>query len=304
MKEVIKSIPILGDLLKKMNAGFRDFNIERSASIRQKKAKENALIHPADLPMYTPGSAGPDQLISKLTALSVNQTIPLIGQLFESIHQVEEPQIYSVEAFSKAMGVADVETLSKELKAKFQEHGSDKSDKHNYHLLYASLLKNKNEITGLLEIGMGTNNTEIASHMGRLGKPGASLRAFRDYLPNAQIYGADFDKNILFEEERIKTFFVDQTRLDSFELLHNSIKAKLDLIIDDGLHAPNANLATLIFALRKMENNDNGIFVIEDVLESAVPLWKLIAQIIPEKQYQTYIVKTMFAYVFVCIKNK
>ena len=43
-----------------------------------------------------------------------------------------------------------------------------------------------------------------------MGKPGASLRVWRDYFPNAIIYGADIDKDILFAEERIKTFYIDQ----------------------------------------------------------------------------------------------
>ena len=29
------------------------------------------------------------------------------------------------------------------------------------------------------------------------GKPGASLRAWRDYFVNSVVYGADIDKNIL-----------------------------------------------------------------------------------------------------------
>jgi hypothetical protein len=46
--------------------------------------------------------------------------------------------------------------------------------------------------------------------MGRTGTPGASLRAWRDYFPNAEIYGADIDREILFEEERISAFYVNQ----------------------------------------------------------------------------------------------
>jgi hypothetical protein len=65
----------------------------------------------------------------------------------------------------------------------------------------------------LLEIGLGTNNTDVVSNMGSEGVPDASLRAFRDYLPNARIYGAGIDKRILFEESRIKTYFADQTDL-------------------------------------------------------------------------------------------
>ena len=47
------------------------------------------------------------------------------------------------------------------------------------------------------------------------GKPGASLRVWRDYFYNAEIYGADIDKTN-FSEKRIKTFFVDQ--LDKKEI--------------------------------------------------------------------------------------
>ena len=69
----------------------------------------------------------------------------------------------------------------------------------------------------ILEIGLGTNNVDVVSNMGRDGIPGASLRAFRDYLINSKIYGADIDKSILFSEERIETYFVDQTNDTSFE---------------------------------------------------------------------------------------
>ena len=63
----------------------------------------------------------------------------------------------------------------------------------------------KNSVTNIFEIGLGSINTKIVSNMGKFGKPGASLRAFRDFCPNAIIYGADIDQSILFKEERIKT---------------------------------------------------------------------------------------------------
>ena len=36
----------------------------------------------------------------------------------------------------------------------------------------------------------------------------ASVRAFRDFLKKAQIYGADIDKKILFKEDRIILFML------------------------------------------------------------------------------------------------
>jgi hypothetical protein len=116
--------------------------------------------------------------------------------------------------------------------------------------------------------------------MGTQGVPGASLRAFREYLPDAMIFGADVDKRILFQEGRIKTYFVDQTDLTSLESLGKNIPASFDLIIDDGLHSPNANLAVLTFGLEKLKNH--GWLVIEDIPERAVPFWEVVAALLPD----------------------
>ena len=48
------------------------------------------------------------------------------------------------------------------------------------------------------------------------------------------------------------TALVDQTNPDSFDQLSADIPGFLDLIIDDGLHSTDANLATLLFALAKL----------------------------------------------------
>ena len=66
------------------------------------------------------------------------------------------------------------------------------------------------------------------------GRPGASLYAFKQYLPNANIYGADIDKNILFNEERINTCYVDQLDIKTFDNIKNTFgNIKYDLIIVD-----------------------------------------------------------------------
>jgi hypothetical protein len=36
---------------------------------------------------------------------------------------------------------------------------------------------------------------------------GGSLRAFREFFPNARIIGLDIDREALFQEGRISTFF-------------------------------------------------------------------------------------------------
>tara|TARA_B110000483_G_scaffold42267_1_gene52531 strand:+ start:4971 stop:5726 length:756 start_codon:yes stop_codon:yes gene_type:complete len=142
---------------------------------------------------------------------------------------------------------------------------SDKSTSHDYHYLYYFILnKLNNENLNILEIGLGTNDPNLVSSMGSGGRPGASLYAFKEYLPKANIYGADIDKNILFNEDRIKTCFVDQLDLKSFENIKNTFgKIQYDLIIDDGLHSIGANLNTLLFALDNVKLH--GWIVIEDI---------------------------------------
>jgi hypothetical protein len=96
------------------------------------------------------------------------------------------------------------------------------------------------------------------------GKPGASLRAWRDYFVNSVVYGADIDKNILFEEDRIKTFYVDQTDLSSIENLWRNVQQNnFDLIIDDGLHTYKAASTFFEYSFNNLKKG--GIYIIEDV---------------------------------------
>lgn len=160
---------------------------------------------------------------------------------------------------------------SRELAALFNKYGSDKSGKHNYHVIYASLL-HRHAPLNIFEIGLGTNNPHFISTMGVDGKPGAAERAFRDWAPNARIFGADIDRNILFAEERIRTFFVDQTEPESLKELAAKLP-RLDLVIDDGLHTPRANLNTINFALPLLK--DAGAIVIEDIVSQYLPFWRV-----------------------------
>jgi len=147
-------------------------------------------------------------------------------------------------------------------------YGSDKGGKnnhHNYSEYYSHIFFNKKKyIKKFLEVGLGTNNINLASNMGEDGKPLASLRAWRDYFVNAEIYGADIDKNILKDEERIKTFFVDQTDPATISEMFKKIGVdKFDVILEDGLHEFNANICFFENAINFLE--DDGTYIIEDV---------------------------------------
>ena len=100
--------------------------------------------------------------------------------------------------------------------------------------------------------------------MGKNGIPLASLRAWRDYFPNANIYGADIDRKILKNENRIKTFFVDQTDPDTIFDLFSQIKVKeFDVIIEDGLHEFSANICFFENSIKYLSKK--GIYIIEDI---------------------------------------
>jgi hypothetical protein len=160
---------------------------------------------------------------------------------------------------------------------KMDFYGSDKGPYNkgagNYTKLYDYIFKeNKENVKNLLEIGLGTNNIDVPSNMGSDGKPGASLRGFRDYFANAHIYGADLDSRILFVEERINTFEVDQLSDESLKNLYDKFNFEFDIIIDDGIHDISyrdrkngicGNIKTLDIFMSKVKLD--GFYIIEDV---------------------------------------
>lgn len=118
------------------------------------------------------------------------------------------------------------------------KYGSDKCPnlKHTYTPLYYNLFKNiRFDIRKVLEIGIGSS-----SEMAWLNCPwyttGASLRMWRDFFPNAQIYGMDILPEAIFSDERITTFCYDQSKPEQLKELISKIGNDLDIVIDDGSH--------------------------------------------------------------------
>lgn len=150
-----------------------------------------------------------------------------------------------------------------------KQRGSDKSTIHNYTKAYDSLFHPMiDSAEHVLEIGIGTNNTDVLSNMGVGGVPGASLRGWRDYFSKAHIWGCDIDKRVLFQEDRITTFFLDQLQDDLVQFIPDweNEPVMFDIIIDDGLHDPAVNF----FTLRKLWKTlkPGGYYIIEDLLKA------------------------------------
>lgn len=144
-------------------------------------------------------------------------------------------------------------------------NGSDKGGKnHNYSIFYNHIFQSiRNNELNIFELGLGTNNPNILSSMRGTGNPGGSLRAWRSYFTNSNIFGADIDQEILFSEDRIKTFYCDQTSPESIKEMWKSIPVDIDIIIDDGLHELSANFTFLKNSLHKLV--DGGFYIIEDI---------------------------------------
>jgi hypothetical protein len=179
----------------------------------------------------------------------------------------------------------------------FQRWGSDKSTTHNYHIIYAHIIHSlgRSSHVKLLEIGLGTNNPSLVSTMGSGGKPGASVRAFKELLPNAEIFGADVDRAILFQEERLKTFYIDQLNASTFK---EASMNTYDIIIDDGLHSVGANMNSLLFALKHV--NEGGWIVIEDISLAAIDNWFVVRHVLLSQDiYDAYIIQAAKAFMFV-----
>jgi len=273
-------------LLKKIKLFFKPFYTK----IKGKKEKFIKINLEETFPCFAPRSGGDFFQKSKLTIESINETFPAINLLIDNLHSLPKSYRYNLVKDIKEVLEDNSDILAGEELANLLRHyGSDKAGKHDYYWFYGKLLKNRNEIKKILEIGLGTNNLDVISNMGKDGKPGASLRAFRDFCPNAEIYGADIDERILFSEDRIKTFNVDQTKFNTFNNLSKLIGNNFDLIIDDGLHEPLANINSLNFALKNIKKN--GWIVIEDIYISSLPIWENISFLFKGSDYKTYLYK-------------
>jgi len=273
MKTILKKIPFLVALNHGWHRLVKQYRHRISRSLHA-----SAIRRINKLALFSPNTAGYyeglERTIDDLTLLSARQVFPLLAELSEKLGDPGIKVILAEDFQDKFEARND----SVALKEVFDSYGCDKSLSHNYQCVYGAVLKDLGTVSLMLEIGLGTTNTDVVSNMGSIWTPGNSLRAFRKYLPDAMIHGADIDKKILFEEERIRTYFVDQTDINTLRSLVATISGQLDLLIDDGLHAPNANLATLIVGLEKVRSG--GWIVIEDIAEEALAFWQIVGSMI------------------------
>jgi|APSaa5957512493_1039668.scaffolds.fasta_scaffold19206_1 hypothetical protein len=171
----------------------------------------------------------------------------------------------------------------------FSKYASDKCPQifHSYSPEYYKLLKDyKDTYTDILEIGIGTHSLMdryIRNASGREYQLGGSLKAWRDFFKNAQIYGLDFEKTSLFEDERISCFFTDQSKEEELEKTISNIKASrgdenllFDFIMDDGSHRGDHQITSLNCLYKYLKKG--GLYIIEDVFPEWLHVYPLIGK--------------------------
>jgi hypothetical protein len=155
----------------------------------------------------------------------------------------------------------------------FLKYGSDKTGYHNYETVYSNLFSDLDSVTDVLEMGIWM---------------GASLRAWRDIFLNANVVGLEYDRQRFITEDRITSFYVDQTKEHTFDDFIDSVKdKKFNFIVDDGSHMLEETKRTFTKLLPLLEIN--GWFVVEDICLEFEKNWLDIAQELPNN-YEWYLI--------------
>ena len=143
------------------------------------------------------------------------------------------------------------------------KYGTDKCPqiRHFYTEFYYKLLKDKKEsIKKVLELGTGCFET-MSTCPNYI--TGASLHMWRDFFPNAQIYGVDILPETVFKKNRIETFQYDATSKEDLINLVNKTGSDIDLFIDDGSHNPKHQIFACLTLMPLFKRD--VIYIIEDV---------------------------------------
>jgi hypothetical protein len=151
----------------------------------------------------------------------------------------------------------------------FAFYGTDKVD---YAAAYQAVLEPRRaSISTVMEIGIGTLRPTAESSMVGWAAPhytpGGSLRSWRDFFPNAIVFGFDTEPDTQFSEKRIKTFLCDSTEVEQVQAIFERQQLpRADLVVDDGSHRAEDQIETFRNFFPRL--GPGGIYIIEDVIPS------------------------------------
>jgi hypothetical protein len=131
----------------------------------------------------------------------------------------------------------------------------------NYTPLYDLFFRDRREaVRKVLEIGIGS--IEAMGHVPDY-VIGASLYMWRDYFPNASIYGLDVNPATLISGDRIHTRQCNQAQGEDLQAALAWSGGGFDLVVDDGSHDPQHQVNTALALVPHL--SPGGLYIIEDV---------------------------------------
>lgn len=135
---------------------------------------------------------------------------------------------------------------------------TDKGIVHKYTEVYQQVFsKIRLKKLTILEIGVGGYDNPLAG--------GQSLRMWKRYFRNSQIYAFDIYNKLALQENRVKILQGSQIDLDFLSDLTQKTPT-LDIIIDDGSHINEHVITTFRYLFPKLKSK--GIYIVEDTQTS------------------------------------
>ncbi len=129
------------------------------------------------------------------------------------------------------------------------KYQTDKGYGHHYTEVYEYFFYPiKYEAKKILEIGI---------------EKGGSLKMWRDYFPNAVIYGIDIQDSSMFNSKTIKTFVADQADRKKMQAFIDTYGDSFDIILDDGGHSMQQQQTSFGYLFKYLK--PGGYYIIEDV---------------------------------------
>jgi len=108
---------------------------------------------------------------------------------------------------------------------------------------------------------------------------GASLRAWRDFFPGSKIWGIDIREDVLFEDERIKCLWTDQSSSIELDKTISQIRdnqknehLEFDLIVDDGSHVVEHQITSIKTLSKYLKTG--GYYIIEDIKDRDLDIFR------------------------------
>lgn len=150
--------------------------------------------------------------------------------------------------------------------------GSDKGTRYSAHLytrIYAKLFQSlQQEALTIAEIGLHRRDVDKRHGGGEISAPATasaapSLEIWREYFPNADIFGFDIDDFSNVKIDRCKIVRGNMSSRDDLADFIRVIGGQIDILIEDGSHTSHHQQTALGYLFRHIRSG--GMYIIEDL---------------------------------------